>query len=80
MASGPSDLETGQDSRARDREGEDSHKRCTLEPSPPKEPDPHECCGNGCENCVWTTYFERLAEYEESVKRGAVKPNGVLPK
>jgi hypothetical protein len=30
----------------------------------PTEPAPEECCGNGCERCVWTTYWEELAEWE----------------
>ncbi|KAK4532256.1 hypothetical protein CCYA_CCYA11G3113 [Cyanidiococcus yangmingshanensis] len=36
--------------------------------TPPKEPGPYDCCGNGCENCVWTTYYEKLKEYRESLK------------
>ena len=36
----------------------------TSRPAPPAEPEPYECCGNGCDNCVWTVYFEKLAEYE----------------
>ena len=27
---------------------------------PLKMPEPHECCGDSCSNCVWTTYFEAL--------------------
>ena len=30
----------------------------------PNEPDPMECCGNGCNDCVWTEYSERIAEWE----------------
>ena len=29
-------------------------------PQPPTPPQENECCGNGCENCVWTLY--RTAE------------------
>lgn len=36
-------------------------------PQPPTEPEPFECCGNGCDYCVWTVYFEQLAEYEEAL-------------
>ena len=32
---------------------------------PPKEPEPHECCGDDCPNCVWTTYFEELEKYNK---------------
>ena len=30
----------------------------------PEEPDPSDCCGNGCNDCVWTEYSERVAEWE----------------
>jgi hypothetical protein len=32
-------------------------------PQPPPEPDPNECCGRGCAECVWTVYVERLQQY-----------------
>ena len=33
---------------------------------PPKEPEPHECCGDDCPNCVWVTYFEELEKYKKN--------------
>lgn len=33
---------------------------------PPKMPDANECCGNGCNDCVWLTYFEEYSEYKKS--------------
>jgi hypothetical protein len=29
----------------------------------PLEPLPHQCCGNGCENCVWHRYDRELLRY-----------------
>jgi hypothetical protein len=31
---------------------------------PPIEPDSSECCGNGCQRCVWTEYNEALEAYK----------------
>ena len=33
------------------------------EMKPPKMPEEWECCGNGCDNCVWEEYFRKQAEY-----------------
>ena len=30
---------------------------------PPIPPQPHECCGNGCQACVWEVYDEEMARY-----------------
>lgn len=35
----------------------------------PVEPAPEECCGRGCENCVWNDYWAQLQAYEAAVKR-----------
>jgi len=42
-------------------------KSLRPEPTRPLEPDPEECCGQGCQNCVWTLYFDKLAEYEQAL-------------
>ena len=31
---------------------------------PPREPDPSECCGRGCAQCVWTAYHADLREFQ----------------
>jgi Oxidoreductase-like protein, N-terminal len=45
-------------------------------PTPPIEPAPEECCGKGCEECVWTVYWNNLREYEiiEAAKEGVERP------
>ena len=31
----------------------------------PEEPTEGECCGSGCERCVWSVYFENLVEWQD---------------
>jgi hypothetical protein len=33
-------------------------------PQSPQEPDPGDCCGEGCVNCVFDVYEAALARYE----------------
>jgi len=37
-------------------------------PSPPRKPEPHECCGTGCIPCVMDIYEEELWQYEKDLK------------
>jgi transposase len=30
----------------------------------PEKPLPDDCCGNGCDRCVWDVYYEQLEEYK----------------
>lgn len=30
----------------------------------PTEPEPDDCCGRGCAECVWTSYWEELKAFE----------------
>lgn len=34
-------------------------------PQPPAEPDPAECCGEGCLRCVWDIHDEAMERYRE---------------
>ena len=46
-------------------------------PPPPREPDLDECCGNGCEPCVFDLYEARLARWRarcEALQAAADKP------
>ena len=36
-------------------------------PSRPEEPLPGECCGRGCEHCVYVYYEEALLRWEEKI-------------
>ena len=36
----------------------------------PVEPDPLECCGNDCANCVWIVYWEKLQAWQASQDDG----------
>ena len=36
-------------------------------PPRPEEPLPGECCGRGCERCVYVYYEEALQRWEEKV-------------
>ena len=35
------------------------------ERGPPKEPHVDDCCGDGCDPCVWDTYDTQVERYEE---------------
>ncbi|MFV0284032.1 MAG: oxidoreductase-like domain-containing protein [Castellaniella sp.] len=37
-------------------------------PEEPVEPDLNECCGNGCEPCVFDTYAEERRVWQQAVK------------
>lgn len=37
-------------------------------PEEPVEPDLNECCGNGCEPCVFDTYAEKRRAWQQAVK------------
>lgn len=47
-----------------------------LLPSPPRKPEPHECCGTGCIPCVMDIYEEELFEYEKALKKLAEEQAG----
>lgn len=36
-------------------------------PPRPKEPDPYECCGRGCDPCIFDYYAKALARWERKV-------------
>jgi hypothetical protein len=38
-------------------------------PEPPEEPLPGNCCGRGCEPCIFTVYYRALDEWRKDVER-----------
>ena len=40
----------------------------TEPPVAPREPEPDECCGSGCEICVWDRYEQALQRYRERLQ------------
>lgn len=36
-------------------------------PQPPIEPEPGECCGNGCDPCIYDLYNEALMHYRTAL-------------
>lgn len=38
------------------------------QPQPPREPLPEECCGGGCEPCVFDRYSVALERYQEALR------------
>lgn len=47
-----------------------TEKESTEQNLPPKpiEPDPSECCGRGCENCVYIYYERALERWHDKMK------------
>eukprot|EP01017_Pseudomicrothorax_dubius_P004092 TRINITY_DN10740_c0_g2_i1.p1 TRINITY_DN10740_c0_g2~~TRINITY_DN10740_c0_g2_i1.p1 ORF type:complete len:134 (-),score=39.49 TRINITY_DN10740_c0_g2_i1:130-531(-) len=38
-------------------------------PVPPREPDPDECCGSGCQVCVWDLYTLAVEKYNDELAK-----------
>ena len=48
----------------------------TSKLTPPRKPEPQECCGTGCIPCVMDLYEEELWEYERALKNSqAINPS-----
>ncbi len=48
-------------------------------PTPPRKPEPHECCGTGCIPCVMDIYEEELWQYEKDLKAWHLAQAANLP-
>ncbi|GGP25172.1 oxidoreductase-like domain-containing protein [Silvimonas amylolytica] len=46
-------------------------------PEPPYEPALEECCGNGCEPCIFDIYNEALHKYRSELKAWQARHPGV---
>lgn len=40
-----------------------------AQPEPPEPPSDNECCGNGCDPCVWTVYQTAMNDYRQALAR-----------
>ena len=47
-------------------------------PIPPLEPALEQCCGSGCERCVFDVYNEKLERYQAILRKWQVR-SGLLP-
>ena len=43
-------------------------------PAPPEEPLPDDCCGRGCEQCVFTVYYDAVEDWRLEIT-GLDSPN-----
>ncbi len=48
-------------------------------PCPPTEPEPGECCGNGCDPCVFDLYEEARQHYRQAMAAWRARHPGVEP-
>jgi hypothetical protein len=48
-------------------------------PLPPVEPDPGDCCGNGCDPCIFDLYEEARQHYREALAAWRQRHPGVDP-
>ena len=47
--------------------GPEPETRSDLPPVRPAEPDPGDCCGEGCVRCVWDVHAEAMERYETAL-------------
>ena len=48
-------------------------------PRPPVEPDMADCCGNGCDPCIFDLYEEARQHYREALAAWRIRHPGVDP-
>lgn len=41
--------------------------RNNVRPTPPRAPEPNECCESGCDPCVFDRYAEAWERYEQAL-------------
>lgn len=46
-------------------------------PRPPVAPDPADCCGEGCANCVYDIHEAALQRYREALEAWRMRQQGV---
>jgi len=48
-------------------------------PLPPREPGIGECCGSGCEPCIFDRYADALERYQEALAAWLQRHPGATP-
>ena len=48
-------------------------------PQRPPEPDPADCCGEGCVRCIYDVYDEALARYQQALAQWQARHPGERP-
>ena len=49
-------------------------------PRPPEEPDPADCCGEGCVRCIYDVYDDAVERYREKLRAWRERnPDAPLP-
>ncbi|HUO23997.1 MAG TPA: oxidoreductase-like domain-containing protein [Caulobacteraceae bacterium] len=43
-------------------------------PPPPEAPDPAECCGRGCDPCIFDYYDRALRRWEDQIRAMGLNP------
>ena len=57
----------------------DNQLRDDPPPRPPVAPDPGDCCGNGCDPCIFDLYEEARQRYREALAAWRERHPGVDP-
>ena len=51
----------------------------TRKPEPPDPPEPADCCGGGCERCVYDLHEEAMERWREALRRWQAHHGGNAP-
>jgi hypothetical protein len=48
-------------------------------PQPPEPPDLNDCCGNGCEPCIFDTHDLAMDAYRQALRAWQARQDGAAP-
>ncbi|MGY8524081.1 oxidoreductase-like domain-containing protein [Paracidovorax citrulli] len=48
-------------------------------PLPPNRPDDDECCGNGCDPCIFDFYSDEMERYRQELRAWLARHPGEAP-